>query len=128
MKRFLTHATVAGALTCLGMAAYAETAFEEVWTCELEEGKTIEEVQAANSKWLAMVSKEIGKGKIRSSVVRSIVGKTDMFLFVDTYPDLATWSATKEFLGSDEGAAADELFEGISDCSENRLYRRDYTE
>ncbi|HZX25020.1 MAG TPA: hypothetical protein VFF18_15900 [Woeseiaceae bacterium] len=128
MKRFLTRVTVAGALTCLGMAAYAEPAYEEVWTCKLEEGKTIEEVQAANSKWLAMVSKEIGKGKIRSSVVRSVVGNADIFLFVDTYPDLATWSATKEFLGSDEGEAADELFEGISDCSENRLYRRDYTE
>jgi len=41
MKRLLTHVTVAGALTCLGMAAYAETIYEEVWTCELEEGKTV---------------------------------------------------------------------------------------
>jgi hypothetical protein len=127
MKSLLTRVMLAGALTCLGMAASAETTYEEVWTCELEEGKTIEDIQAANSKWLASVNEKTGKGKIRSSVVRAVVGNTDMFLFVDTYPDLATWSATKEFLGSDEGEEVEQLFEGLSDCSENRLYRRDYT-
>jgi hypothetical protein len=116
-----------GALTCLSMAAAAEPVFEEVWTCELEDGKTVEEVQAANSKWLEAVNEKTGKGKIRSSVVRAVVGNTKIFMFVDTYPDLTTWGATKEFLGSDEGQELDQLFDGISDCSENRLYRRDYT-
>jgi hypothetical protein len=127
MKTLLTRVTVAGALMGLGMTANAETIFEEVWTCKLEDGKTIEEVQAANSKWLKVVNDKTGKGKIRSSVVIAVVGNTDIFLFVDTYPDLATWSATKEFLGSDEGDEVEEVFEGLSDCSENRLYRRDYT-
>lgn len=128
MKTLLTRATMAGALMCLGMTASAETIFEEVWTCKLEDGKTIEEIQAANSKWLKFVNEKTGKGKIRSSVVAAVVGNTDIFLFVDTYPDLATWSATKEFLGSEEGEEVEQLFEGLSDCSENRLYRRDYTE
>lgn len=127
MKRSLTRMTIAGALACLATAASAETVYEEVWTCELEADKTIQEVEAINARWLAFVNERTGKGKVRSSVVRTVVGNADVFLFVDTYPDLATWSATKEFLGSDEGEEVEELFEGVSDCSENRLYRRDYT-
>lgn len=128
MNKKLTHALSAGVLCCLSLGAHAETIFEEVWTCELKEGKTAAEVQAINSKWLAFVNEKTGKGKIRSSVVTSQVGKLDMFLFVDTYPDLATWSATKEALRSEEGQAFDEAFDGVSECSENRLYRREYTE
>ncbi len=127
MKHVTTRIFVAGALSCLALSAAAETVYEEVWTCELEDGKTIEEVQAANSKWLATVNEKAGKGKIRSSVLRAVVGDTDTFYFVDTYPDLATWGATKEYLGSDEGQSVEEVFEGLSDCSQNRLYRRDYT-
>ena len=127
MKKFLMQATLAGAVMGLAMTASAETIYEEVWTCKLEEGKTIEDVQAANSKWLKFVNDKTGKGKIRSSVVAAVVGNTDTFLFVDTYPDLATWGATKELLGSEEGEEVEEVFEGLSDCSENRLYRREYT-
>ncbi|MEJ2603336.1 MAG: hypothetical protein P8172_08565 [Gammaproteobacteria bacterium] len=128
MKNVTTRIFVAGVLSCLALSAAAETIYEEVWTCTLEEGKNLEDVQAANSEWLASVNDKTGKGKIRSSVLRAVVGDTGTFYFVDTYPDLATWSATKEYLGTDEGQSVEEVFEGLSECSQNRLYRRDYTE
>ncbi len=128
MKKLITSLTAATVLSLAAGAAMAETTFEEVWTCKLEEGKTVEDVQVINSRWLKFVNDKAGKGKIRSSVVMAQVGNIDMFLFVDTYPDLATWAATKEALRSEEGQALDEAFEGVSDCSENRLYRREYTE
>jgi len=52
----------------------------------------------------------------------SVVGNSEIFLFVDTYPNLGTWSAVKTALDSEEGEALEELFEGTSDCSENRLW------
>lgn len=53
----------------------------------------------------------------------AVVGNTERFLFVDIYPNLPTWAATKDALNSDAGKELDELFEGVSDCSENRLWK-----
>ena len=90
------------------------------YNCELKEGKTSEELLAANSKWLKWVREKVNPN-ITSEVGTPIVGKQDMFLFVDTYPDLATWAATQTAL--DESDELDELFEDISECSENRLWK-----
>ncbi len=106
--------------------AAAET-YSEVFTCTLEDEKTVEDVQAANSNWLAWVHANVSED-IRSSVVQAVVGKTDGFLFVDTYPDLATWSNAKTRLDSDEADEIDDVFEGISDCTENSLYKSTPTE
>jgi hypothetical protein len=66
---------------------------------------------------------------ITSSVITAVVGDTSVFLFVDSYPDLATWAATKTRLDSDEAEAdgMGDLFDGVSECSENRLYKSEPT-
>ena len=48
--------------TALGFsgAAVADSVVE-VWNCKLSEGKTIEDVQAANSKWIAYVHANISE-------------------------------------------------------------------
>lgn len=61
--------------------------------------------------------------KIESAVGTQVVGEQNMFLFADTYPDLATWAATAEALDSDAADELDDLFEEISDCSQNRLWK-----
>lgn len=115
-------------LTALGLSSIAAAdTFSEVWTCTLEDEKTVEDVQAANSKWLAYVHENISED-ITSSVIVAVVGHIEGFLFVDTYPDLATWSNTKTRLDSDEADEIDNLFEGISTCSENSLYKSTPTE
>ncbi len=53
-------------------------------------------------------------------MITSVVGDSDTFVFVDTYPDLDTWAKTKTRL---EDGDTDELFEGVSDCSENSLHK-----
>ena len=130
MNTFFSRAgaAVATGVLCTSAVVAAEPTFEEVWTCTLEDDKTIDDVQAANSKWLKWVNENVEGGNISSSVVSSVVGNTDVFLFVDSYPDLATWSAAKAALDTEEGQALEELFEGVSDCSENRLYKMTPTE
>ena len=127
MKKLLSVIFVALVAVCLGGVAVADS-IAETWTCKVEEGKEIEDVQASNSKWLKWVNDKVEGGGITSGVGTSIVGNSEMFIFVDTYPDLATWAAAKEALDSAEGEELDELFEGVSECSENRLWKIEDTE
>ncbi len=126
MKKLLSVTFVAlFTLSLSGIAAADGIA--ESWTCKVKEGKKIEDVQAVNSKWLKWVNAHVEGGGIKSSVGESVVGNSENFIFVDSYPDLTTWAATKEALNSDAGKELDDLFEDVSECSENRLWRLEDT-
>lgn len=92
------------------------------YTCKLKEGKKQEDVQAVNSKWLKWVRENVNEN-IESSFGSAVVGDQDMFLFVDTYPDLNTWAATQTALDSDAASELEDLFDEVSKCSENRLWK-----
>lgn len=126
MKKPLIGALGATVALLFGGAALADSV-TETWTCELKDEKTIEDVQAANSKWLAFVNSKIEGGGIKSAVGTSVVGNAEIFIFVDTYPDLATWAATKDLLDGDEGDEIGDLFDDVSECSENRLWKLEDT-
>lgn len=111
----------AGALLLFSGLASADT-YREVWTCDVKDGKTIEDVQAVNSKWLAWIRKNVDKD-VSSAVLTGVVGDMDGFMFVDTYPSLAVWSAAKEALDTEEGREIEAGFEGVSECEGNRLLR-----
>ena len=95
----------------------------ETWTCKVAEGKKIEDVQAVNSQWLKWINTHVEGGGITSSVGTSVVGNAESFLFVDTYPNLATWAAAKDALDSDAGSEVEDTFDDVSECSENRLWK-----
>ena len=122
MKNLLAGAFVALITLCLSGIAMADS-IAEVWTCEVKEGKSIEDVQATNSKWLKWINAHVEGGGIKSSVGTTVVGNNEIFIFVDTYPNLATWAAAKDALDSDEGDELDDLFNDVSECSENRLWK-----
>jgi hypothetical protein len=109
----------------LAVTASADTVIES-FSCELEDEKTIEDVQAANSKWLAWVHKNVN-AEITSAVLTAVVGEQDGFLFVDTYPSLSVWGETKEALDSEAGEEIEGVFEGLSECEENRLWKSEPT-
>lgn len=96
------------------------------FTCKLKEGKKQEDVQAVNSKWLKWVRKNVNEN-IESSFGSAVVGQQDMFLFVDTYPDLNTWAATQTALDSDAASELENMFDEVSECSENRLWKFEST-
>ncbi len=125
MKKLL-GAFASIALLCLSAGAWADEV-SEVFTCKIEEGKTLADAQAVNSKWLAFMRANVDEN-ISSVAATAVVGDSDGFLFVDTYPDLATWAAAKAALETDEGKAVESGFEGVTDCSGNRLWRLRPTE
>ncbi len=126
MKKFLAVITSCFLLG-FGVSAHADSVAES-WLCELKDDKSVEDVQAINSKWLKWVNERVENGVVRSAVGTAIVGNSEIFMFVDTYPDLTTWAAVKKLLDSEEGNALDGIFNEVSECSSNRLWRMRDTE
>ena len=121
MKKFI-HAILFCAVG-ISLASLAEARVAEIWQCKLQEGKTMEEVAAANGKWLAFVNKSVEGGDIHSYALESIVGDSTGFVFVDTFPSRGAWAAAKDAIDSPEGKAVEAGFEDLFDCTENRLYK-----
>ena len=119
MKKILLGACASLALFSAG--AWADK-ISEVYECELEKGMTLADAQAVNSKWLAFMHANVSED-ITSVAATVVVGKSDEFLYVDTYPDLATWAAGNAALETDEGKAVVSGFEDVIECDENKLYR-----
>ena len=121
MKRFTAIVIVSAAVAFSSTPAFADSVVN-AFTCKVKDGKTIEDVQATNSKWLKWVRANVSD-KIESAVGTAIVGDQDMFLFADTYPDLNTWAATQTALDSDAANELDNMFDDVTDCSQNRLWK-----
>ena len=94
MKKRFIATFVALVAFCFSGIAMADS-IGESWTCKVKEGKTIEDVQAKNSEWLKWINANVEGGGITSSVGTAVVGNAQTFIFVDTYPNLATWAAAK---------------------------------
>ena len=125
MNKIVFTILVAFTLVYASSSVFADT-FIDVNTCELKKGKKQKELQALNSKWLEWVRKNVNEN-IESSVGTAVVGDQDVFLFVDTYPDLATWAATQTILDSEAASELEDMFEEVSDCSKNRLWKLEPT-
>jgi len=126
MKKTMTALLAMAGLGVSGIAV--ADSFANVYTCKLKDDVEMEAVQEANSKWLKFVNANIDGGGITSSVGTAVVGNFESFIFVDTYPSLSAWAATQELLDSDAGDEIDGLFEDLSDCSKNSLWKFESTE
>jgi len=116
------------ALVGLGISGLASAdSFANVYTCKMKDDVELEAVQAANSKWLKFVNAKVAGGGITSAIGTAVVGNFETFIFVDTYPSLSAWAATQELLDSDAGDEVDGLFEDLTDCSKNSLWKFEST-
>ena len=126
MKKLILGALASLALLCFSAGAWADKV-TEVFECELEKGKTLADAQAVNTKWLAFMKAKVSED-ITSVAATAVVGKSKGFLYVDTYPDIATWAAGKAALQTDEGKAVVSGFDDVMECDKNKLYRIQPTE
>lgn len=121
MKKLIAPLIAVLGMSFAGIAS--ADSFANVYTCKLKDDVELEAVQAANSKWLKFVNAKVAGGGITSSVGTAVVGNFETFIFVDTYPSLSAWAATQELLDSDAGDEVDGLFEDLTDCSKNSLWK-----
>ena len=93
-----------------------------IYTCDLEEGKTIDEVKAANSKWVKAVN-NLSELEVSSYVLEPIVS-SDMegFTFIDTYTDEVAWATVNREIRSGALSELSDLFEGLSECPSVTLH------
>ena len=94
----------------------------EVWTCSLNDGKTQDDVQAANSKWVKLQNDNVEGGDIRSFVLTTIVGNTETFAYADSFPSMDAWIASKEVMKSEAGQALEKELNAVAKCSSNTLH------
>lgn len=120
MNKALGIAILCFSLVLSGTAA-ANT-ISEVWTCKLNDGKTPEEAIAAGKAWLDWAREYTGSDAITSVFVTSYVGDLGSFMWVDSFPDIATWAKVADGVRSDEGyKAIGAALNEIETCEGNRL-------
>jgi hypothetical protein len=107
----------------LALADHHESSIVEMWKCSLKDGKNMEDLKANNTKWLAMTRKTTGNEEVNSYILTTIVGSQGSFHYADIYPDMATWSKAKSAEDTEEGKAIEAVFNELSDCTDNRLYK-----
>ena len=121
MLKKICLATVSSAFLLLAAAAQAEPV-SIVFSCELKEGSTKEDAMEINARWLKWARETAGSDEITSSYVATLIGDLGGFMWVDTYPDLATWARIV-----DVDSEFDAEFNEVSTCSSNRMYRGEAT-
>jgi len=120
MKKVLSAALIVASFGLVTNNVFADSVVAS-YTCKLKEGKTSDDVIAKNNVWLKWVRANVNKD-ITSEMGTAIIGKQDIFLFVDTYPSLAVWAEATTALDNDPPELKD-LFKEVSDCSENKLWK-----
>ena len=103
------------------LAQAAESRFFEVWQCSLKEGASMEQVTAANAKWVKFVSQVVPEGRITSGTVTAVVGDYTHFSIIDSYPDELAWAQAKAALKTPAGEAAGADLDNVLDCTDNTL-------
>ncbi len=125
MKSIPVKSIVLLALLGIWATAGADSHYREVFTCKVKEGKTLDDVRAANSKWVKFMNVNVDGGGISSHIITNVVGNATPgdFGYVDAFPTLESWAAAKSATeGDEEGEAIDAELGEVADCSENRLY------
>jgi len=92
-----------------------------LWKCELKEGKNIDDVHAANGKWVKHVNAKVEGGDIHSYVLATIVGKARTFLYADSFPSMSSWEGAMN-IEDDEMKAISEGLDAVADCEKNSLH------
>jgi hypothetical protein len=121
MFKKIMLATATSVFLLLSSVVYAEPV-SVVFSCKLKEGSTKEDAMEINARWLKWARETGGSDEITSSYVSTIIGDLESFMWVDTYPDIATWGKVV-----DADSEFDAEFNAVSTCSGNRMYRGEET-
>ena len=120
LKRIML-AAVTSTFLFLSVAVHAEP-ISIVWYCQLKDGSTKEDAMEINARWLKWARATGGSDEITSSYVSTVIGDLSGFMWVDSYPDIATWGKV-----ADADSEFDAEFNEVSTCSGNRMIRGEET-
>lgn len=125
MKPILVKTMALSAFLGIWATANADD-YRMVHACMIKEGKTMDDVRVANSKWVVFMNENVEGGDITSHITTIVVGDSTpgKFGYVDSFPSLESWAATMAATESfAEGLAIDEELKEAADCTENQLHK-----
>ena len=126
-------------LSVIGLSAVCEAQVAEgeriveIWTCTLNEGYSMEDIEIMSTRWLDLVLSG-GATDVDSYRLSHLVGTmrghepaedvTSSFLFIDSFPDVASWMAARRAEMTPEGQEIMAAYTQLNTCGTNTLYRR----
>jgi hypothetical protein len=129
MKKALSIIVLAAVAICGAGVAVADhheaskDRYVELWYCKVNDGKTMDDVKAANSKWVEHVNASVQGGDIHSYILAPVVGKQGGFMYADSFPSIDAWKGARDAMKSEAGQAIDKALEEAADCSSNSLHQ-----
>lgn len=124
MKNVLKYTLASLCIVVLSATTMLNDRIVETAECQLKEGKTIEDVHAANSRWVEFMNANVEGGDIRSYVLTSRVGDATpgKFTYVDSFPSLESWAASYKTHEMDAYKPIREGLQAAAECSQNALF------
>lgn len=124
MRSFVYSALCLGGLLACTASAQAND-FEQVWTCTILPGRSLDEVRAAGADWL-QAARGMKGGSELGLVIRwpiAVPDSAEQFEFVIRAASLQAWGEFYD--GYDPTSAvgkADEVFASVASCSGSTLW------
>jgi len=116
--KFLIAALFAGSLSL------ANAAVVEVWQCQLKDGKTVDDLNAASSAWRKAMNSMEGGAEVEAYHNFSVVAYNGEggFNFISITPDLALWGKLAAAYPGSAVQEADVAWSEVASCKGNSLW------
>jgi hypothetical protein len=123
MKTNLTRILALLVMFGIGGSAIADETVRVVWICTVNEGKTLDDVRAANSAWREFMHKNVDD-EISSTILTPVIGNFEggRFVFADDFPTFEVWNEARKASQTDEGEAIDAAINDAATCANSSLY------
>ncbi len=123
MKKIIIASLTASVMFLFTAPAYADS-IVQLWSCEINDGKTGDDVVAASSVWLKAAKSNEGGEDIEAYVefpIAADAGDGD-FTFVLVVADTKTWGVFNHDYPDSPAGEADEVWGEVATCSASSLW------
>ena len=123
MKNTILRLVLTSVLLAIVIPAYAASVVQ-IWSCELEEGKTSEDAEAVSSAWLKAAKGMKGGDEMKVYLDYPIAAEVGggSFNFVLVAPSFEAWGVLEDGYPDSPIAEADEAFAIVASCSGSSLW------
>ncbi len=123
MKTYLARILALFVMLGIAASAMADETVRVVWICNVNDGKSMDEVRTANSAWVKFMHANVDEA-ISSTILTPVVGNFEAgrFVFADDFPTMVTWTEALEASDTAAGQAIDAAINEAATCANNSLY------
>ena len=123
MKNTILRVVLTSVLLAIAISVNADSVVQ-IWACELEEGKTPQDVETVSSAWLKAAKGMKGGDELEVYLEYPSAAQVGggIFSFVLVAPSFEAWGVLMEAYPDSPAAEADEAFATVASCSGSSLW------